>query len=123
MFTGFRLPLALTTLAAALLVTAAPAFAQTKIKKEPIQPISDIAGSATFNAYCTVCHGPSGRGDGPAAKALVKPPADLTQISKRNNGKFSDAAVKMHITGDTIVAAHGSREMPIWGPVFKGVEG
>jgi len=110
-------------LIAAGLVIAAPAFAQATIKKEPIKPIPDISGSATFNAYCTVCHGPSGKGDGPAAKALVTPPADLTRIASRNNGKFSGTAVKMHITGDTVMAAHGSRDMPIWGPVFRSVEG
>lgn len=116
---GFRLAL----LAAAGLVLAAPAFAQTKIKKEPIKPISDMSGSATFNAYCTACHGPSGKGDGPAAKAFVKPPSDLTQITKKNNGKFPAAAVKMHVSGDTVVAAHGSRDMPTWGPVFRSTDG
>ena len=116
---GLRLAL----LAAAALVFAAPAFAQTKVKKEPIKPINDVSGTATFNAYCTSCHGPSGKGDGPAAKALSKPPADLTQISKRNAGKFPANAVKMHITGDTVVAAHGTRDMPTWGPVFKSAEG
>jgi mono/diheme cytochrome c family protein len=116
---GIRLAL----LAAAGLMLAAPTFAQTTIKKEPIKPISEVAGSATFNAYCTVCHGPSGRGDGPAAKALVKAPADLTQISKRNNGKFPGTRVKMEISGDTTVAAHGTRDMPTWGPLFKSTEG
>jgi mono/diheme cytochrome c family protein len=123
MFTGFRLPLALTMLAAALLITAAPAFAQTKIKKEPVRPITDVAGAATFNAYCTVCHGPAGKGDGPAAKAFTTPPADLTLIAKRNNGKFPDATVRMHISGDTVVAAHGTRDMPTWGPVLRSTDG
>ena len=116
---GFQLAL----LTAVGLALASPAVAQTKVKKEPITPIADVSGSATYNAYCTVCHGPTGKGDGPAAKALVKPPSDLTQITKRNNGKFPDSAVKMHITGDTVVAAHGTRDMPMWGPVFKSVEG
>lgn len=116
---GFRL----TLLAVAGLMLAAPAFAQTTIKKEPIRPIADVSGAATFNAYCTVCHGPSGKGDGPAAKALTKAPADLTQISKRHDGKFSAAAIKMEIGGDSTVAAQGTRDMPIWGPVFRTTEG
>ena len=120
---AFRLPLTLATCAAALLITAAPAFAQTTIKKEPVKPISDVSGAATFNAYCTVCHGPAGKGDGPAAKALKQPPADLTQITKKNNGKFPANAVKMHISGETVVAAHGSRDMPTWGPVLKSTDG
>jgi mono/diheme cytochrome c family protein len=116
---GFRLAL----LAAAGLVLAVPALAQTTIKKAPIKPISDVSGSATFNAYCTVCHGPAGRGDGPAAKALSKAPADLTQISKRHDGKFPAIAIKMQIAGDSTVPAHGTRDMPMWGPVFKSTEG
>jgi mono/diheme cytochrome c family protein len=116
---GFRLAL----LAAAGLMLAAPTFAQTTIKKAPIKPINDVSGAATFNAYCTVCHGPSGTGNGPAVKALAKPPADLTQISKRNNGKFPGTKIKLEISGDSTVAAHGTRDMPMWGPVFKSTEG
>jgi len=118
----FRLALALGTFTGALVI-AAPAFAQTTIKREPIKPIADVSGAASFNAYCTVCHGPSGTGNGPAARALTTPPADLTQIAKRNNGKFPAAAVRMHLTGETVVAAHGTREMPIWGPVLRSAEG
>ena len=116
---GFRLAL----LAVAGLTLAAPAFAQTTIKKEPIKPIGSVSGAATFNAYCTVCHGTAGRGDGPAAKALVKPPADLTMIAKRHNGNFPATSVKMEIAGEGTVAAHGTRDMPMWGPVFKSTEG
>jgi putative copper export protein/mono/diheme cytochrome c family protein len=35
-------------------------------------------GGTLFAANCTVCHGTEGRGDGPAAKSLPTPPADLT---------------------------------------------
>lgn len=35
-------------------------------------------GAALFRAHCAPCHGPTGRGDGPAAAALNAPPADLT---------------------------------------------
>jgi len=120
---GFRLPIALGTLTAAALMIAAPALAQTTIKKEPVTPMAAVSGAASFNAYCTVCHGPSATGNGPAAKALTTPPADLTQITRRNNGKFPAAAVKMHLTGETVVAAHGTRDMPMWGPVFRSTEG
>jgi len=113
----------LALLAAAGLMLAAPTFAQTTIKREPIKPISDVAGTATFNAYCTVCHGVSGKGDGPVAKALTKAPSDLTQLTKKNNGKFPATKIKMEITGDSTVAAHGTRDMPTWGPVFRSTEG
>ena len=35
-------------------------------------------GAKLFAANCTLCHGTKGRGDGPAAKSLPTPPADLT---------------------------------------------
>ena len=114
----------LTLLAAAgLLALAAPVAAQQSVKREPIKPIADVAGAASYKEYCTVCHGTSARGDGPAAKALKTPPADLTQIAKRNGGTFPALAVRMAISGDTVVAAHGTRDMPMWGQVFHQTEG
>ncbi|MBW2233214.1 MAG: c-type cytochrome [Deltaproteobacteria bacterium] len=35
-------------------------------------------GAQVFAAYCAVCHGPAGKGNAPAAAALVPPPPDLT---------------------------------------------
>ena len=35
-------------------------------------------GAQVFAAYCAVCHGPAGKGGGPAAAGLVPPPPDLT---------------------------------------------
>ena len=117
---AFRL--ALFTAAALLAALAIPAIAQQTVKREPIKAISDVSGAATFAAYCSVCHGPAGAGNGPAATALVKAPADLTRIAQRNGGKFSAGAVRMSITGDTVIAAHGTRDMPMWGPLFRSVE-
>ena len=37
-----------------------------------------VHGARLFEANCAACHGPEGRGDGPAAKSLPIPPADLT---------------------------------------------
>lgn len=92
------------------------------VKREPISPISGVDGAATYAAYCAQCHGVSAKGDGPAAKALKVAPADLTLIAKRHNGKYPASVVKDSIVGMDAVAAHGTRDMPMWGPVFRSVE-
>lgn len=35
-------------------------------------------GKSIYTAKCSACHGASGKGDGPAARALPKPPRDFT---------------------------------------------
>jgi mono/diheme cytochrome c family protein len=106
---------------AAALLLAVGVNAQAQVKRESIKPIEGVKGADTFKAYCAQCHGVSGRGDGPAAKALKMPPADLTTLTQRNKGQYPAANVKQVITGDQ-VPAHGTREMPMWGPVFRSVE-
>jgi mono/diheme cytochrome c family protein len=92
------------------------------VERVPATPTQYVAGSTTFKAYCAVCHGIGGKGDGPAAKALTVAPADLTRIEKRHEGRFPAVAVARIISGDDLIVAHGTREMPIWGPVFSGME-
>jgi putative copper resistance protein D len=41
-------------------------------------PQAIASGQTLFAAHCAACHGPSGKGDGPAAAGLKVPPADLT---------------------------------------------
>ena len=74
-----------------------------------------------FKNYCAACHGTDGRGAGPAAAALKKPPANLTLLSKKNNGKFPALVVENFIKGDSSPAAHGTRDMPMWGNLFDSV--
>ena len=103
------------------LVVAAATAQSKSIKTVPLQPTATLEGADSFNQYCAVCHGKDGKGGGPAAEALKKRPADLTQIARRNNGKFDDLIVQNVITGDDVRAAHGSRDMPVWGELFKSV--
>lgn len=109
--------------ALAFVFAAAPAHAQTKIERTTAKPIASVQGVDTFKAYCASCHGPEAKGNGPAAKALAKAPADLTTITKRHNGTFSTTDVEQVIRGTNELVSHGSREMPIWGPVFDSVNG
>ena len=83
--------------------------------------IQSVEGVDTYKAYCAVCHGPAAKGNGPAATALKKAPADLTTIAKRSGGKFSPTDVEAVVMGQQVMASHGSRDMPIWGPVFQSL--
>ena len=76
-------------------------------------------GRAFFLQYCVSCHGKEGRGDGPVKPFLNVRPADLTQLRKNNKGVFPMRRVMTSIDGSRIVRAHGDREMPVWGEVFK----
>ena len=97
------------------------ALAAQEVKKVPIQPTPANSGQVMFKEYCAVCHGLDGKGDGPAADALKKRPADLTQLAHKNNGTFPEAHVMNFITGQDVVAAHGSRDMPVWGTLFTSL--
>lgn len=91
------------------------------IKKAPANQTSPTSGKQMFMEYCAVCHGKEGKGDGPAAPALKKAPADLSTLSARNGGKFPDIRVARYIEGQDEVTAHGSRDMPVWGAVFHSI--
>ena len=78
-------------------------------------------GKREYEASCASCHGSAGKGDGALRQHLVKAPADLTTLVKRNGGVFPTQRVWEAIDGrgSTQVGAHGSRDMPIWGNVFR----
>jgi len=79
-------------------------------------------GAEDFRVYCASCHGSDARGGGPVAPFLVRKPADLTTLSARNGGVFPTDGVYWVIDGRGDVAAHGPREMPVWGLQFGGPE-
>jgi mono/diheme cytochrome c family protein len=73
------------------------------------------AGAAEYRVACYQCHGEAGKGDGPMAQFLTIKPADLTQLAKKNSGKFPFLDVFQIIDGRAVVKAHGEGPMPIWG--------
>jgi len=84
--------------------------------------IDAVSGPVLYKAYCASCHGIRGKGDGPVAAQLKTPPPDLTRIAARNHGKFPRDRVERIIAGDTAGPdAHGTREMPVWGPIFSQI--
>jgi len=93
----------------ALLVVAATASAQMSARME---------GKNMYRQYCATCHGLDGKGHGPTADSLKKAPADLTMIQKAGE-KFPGERVVHAIEGTGEGGPHGTREMPVWGRVFK----
>jgi mono/diheme cytochrome c family protein len=87
----------------------------------PLVPES-LVGSVSFDLYCASCHGRQGRGDGPTAAALRTRPADLTLLSRNNRGTFPRDRVLSFVEGSARSAAHGSSEMPVWGPTLRALD-
>jgi len=77
------------------------------------------AAKAAYLKYCGACHGPGGKGDGIAGTFMRPKPTDLTQIAKRNGGRFPVEPTLRAIDGRDTVRAHGDPDMPVWGEIFK----
>jgi mono/diheme cytochrome c family protein len=118
MFTRVVIALVALVVAFAILGADTP----TAIKKVQPSRTSPSSGKDMFTTYCAVCHGPDARGGGPAVAALKMPPPDLTTMTKRNGGKFPELRVFNTINGDLNMPAHGSKDMPVWGDVFRSME-
>jgi len=95
---------------------------QTTVEKVPMRHTSASSGQEMYVTYCAACHGKDGKGNGPAASALKVAPADLTALAKNNNGAFPRDRVYGTIKGDVGIPAHGSKEMPVWGRLFRSVD-
>jgi mono/diheme cytochrome c family protein len=79
-------------------------------------------GPDLYRMYCATCHGRDGKGGGPAAAALKTPPPDLTVLARRRNGVFPAFEAETIIRGSKALTAHGSGDMPVWGPIFYALD-
>ena len=76
-------------------------------------------GEIEYQNYCAVCHGENGRGHGIMAKFLTVQTSDLTQLAKKNAGRFPFWQVYRTIDGREEIRGHGTRDMPVWGARFR----
>lgn len=77
-----------------------------------------ILGKSTYAKTCAVCHGEDGKGDGSVAELFQVKPKDLTQLSKRADGKFPFSDVYRVIVLGMEAPGHGTSAMPVWGDEF-----
>jgi mono/diheme cytochrome c family protein len=98
----------------------APPPAKT-IKHVPVQRTNAASGQEMYTSYCAVCHGSDGTGNGPAATALKSPPTNLTELAEKNSGKYPALHVSSVIRGEADLPAHGNKDMPVWGPLFRRI--
>lgn len=119
---AFRSPVSARTCLVALAIAAgqAAAEAQEPAAQERERP---AAGRATYRQFCAPCHGPDGKGHGPIASFLLKAPADVTQI-RRRNGVFPQADLDALLRAATRTSEPPTlaSEMFLWGPLFQSIE-
>jgi mono/diheme cytochrome c family protein len=86
--------------------------------------IPSMFGQDLFGFYCATCHGLDAKGNGPVASALKTHPPDITLLARRNRGTFPrDRVIAFIANGGTMLSgAHGSSQMPIWGPIFVALD-
>ncbi len=77
-------------------------------------------GKAEYMDRCASCHGEDGKGAGPVAKLLTVKVPDLAVLAKNNAGVFPFAKLYDVIDGREAVAAHGPRNMQVWGTFYEG---
>lgn len=106
----------------ALLSLIVTSFAQTRSPQAGL--IRPIDGPRIFRDHCATCHGSDAHGNGPAASALKHKLPDLTTLALRNGGNFPSIHVRniVLLGTDELLPSHGSKEMPIWGPIFHEIE-
>lgn len=110
--------LLITAMAAALAATLSFAN-QTESKVViPVEKTAPTNGKQMYNSYCASCHGVDGKGHGPAAAAMNSQPTDLTMLAKNNHGKYPDSHVATVLRFGSELPAHGSAQMPVWGPIL-----
>ena len=110
-----------TLLLSILLLAAGAVGAQARpgIDQDQLPPNFVPSGKTMFKDYCAACHGMDAKGRGPARSSLKVPAADLTTLAKRHGGQFPYDYVENILRFGPGVAAHGSSDMPTWGPIFQ----
>lgn len=87
------------------------------------QSFADYSGRDLFMRFCASCHGVNGTGDGPVGQGLAVMVPDLTRLARRYGNHMDQVKLREIIDGRSVVIAHGTRTMPVWGYEFWVEEG
>lgn len=79
---------------------------------------SIVRGRQYYLHYCASCHGNEADGRGPMARVLKASPPDLRHLGDRDRMPLPTGTIARFIDGRQYVAAHGPRDMPVWGRRF-----
>jgi len=92
------------------------------IKQGPLtyQDIALKDGHEMYDQLCAVCHGVTGRGDGPAAPALSSPVPDLTQFGAGTGSQYHEQLESV-ISGLNRTVHKDIVGMPLWFREFQYV--
>ncbi len=104
---------------AVLLLIAYVASAGRAVDQTQLPPTYIPTGEQMYHQYCAACHGPDAKGHGPLAPLLKTSPPNLTTLAKRHLGKFPYTYVSNILEFGPGPSAHGSSDMPTWGPIFR----
>ncbi|EPX85155.1 c-type cytochrome [Salipiger mucosus] len=103
-----------------LFASIATAGAVTTLAVGAAQAADMTLGEFEYQNSCVACHGEGGKGDGPIAGFMSEQTvADLTVLQKNNGGVFPVQRVYETIDGTMGMAAHGARDMPVWGQRYR----
>ena len=71
-------------------------------------------GRTAYGKYCASCHGPSGQGDGPAAKALKPPPRNLVTQPVKGGAPAVFDVLGSGVKGTAMIAFKHLSETDRW---------
>ncbi|MDJ0926995.1 MAG: c-type cytochrome, partial [Gammaproteobacteria bacterium] len=94
------------------------ALACTGVLPAAADGFADYSGRDLYTRFCATCHGDFGRGDGRVGQALAVVVPDLTTLAERQGGQINVEQLMSIIDGRTVITAHGTRYMPVWGYEF-----
>jgi mono/diheme cytochrome c family protein len=102
-----------------LVMFAAQARNRPNVDQTQFPPSYMPSGQEIYRQFCAACHGADAKGNGPTASRLKTRPPDLTTLAKRHMGKFPYDYVSDILRFGPGLTAHGSSDMPTWGPIFQ----